>query len=863
MARTINYRKQRGFSMIEALFSAVILGIALLALAGFQAVALQDGSLIKARSVAASLAQEKLDDLRSFSRLADDPTTTGVNECGAGIFCYSEIADNAGGQEIAGTSNLVLPSGSVTGYIDNYSRTWTVSCSPEAAGSAPSFSTTCNSSTKAKLVAVTISWTDSKGADQSVSLQEVIYAMDPSKAARASVNPLSTQSPKVSYTPNSDSVPIEIGGGKSTETSKPLPEVSGGESKRVMLPSVVYTGAAGSEVLVSQEEFVTVNCTCTLRNSTTAWTPHRMVWNGSALEQEYGVEVSKLVGEPNDLNNGNTSQDPLCIECCRDHHDTNIDADDTVTGTQLYPAYRPYIGHADFDSTTGDHKHYKADGTVAAVGEDYIEACRLKRIDGWWRVVQDWLLIDLTAFGCDYFVGTATTECPPSATPVSSKEEEFRTWVKEVLQSFVHYLDDNKSVDTSTSELPSFSSDVDPLLDPDESSDDINVTQGGNKQLIARGIYADVIFEPLGTDDEGAPRNARKVDDEYVTAILPIYSADDFEKLQFLPFYDANMTLLANWSPTSTNTSGSAEYGDCSPSSPSYNITPSPSSAVCVTSEAIDTIDDPTLDYYDDFYSRGKLYGKAASGSTLITAKVARGNNGLTDSASIDGTGTPQYGASLPNTVKATIPASGSTVGVSGRVIRGNSGANLANVTIAASPATGVTCAFTSPGTLSTASAADYTCTVPSGWVGTLAFGDTDATTTYSYTPGATTASITAPATVADVIAYGETASLYGKLWCTGQACGRVAVTTSTGQTCTISGSLVTCANLALVSSAWSGTVTITNMSGYSYQLGTPATAANDCNTQTTAAKTTGTITAGPGDNGSSSSPTAFSFCAK
>lgn len=818
--KKIGIKHQRGFSLIEAMFSALILGVALLGLAGFQAVAMKDGSLVKARSVAASLAQEKLDDLRSFATLD----------------AFDAIADDTGG---------VLPAGAVDGYTDNYERAWTVTCATESAGTALAFGDVCTDAV-AKLATVTITWTDSNDDAQSVSLQGVIYAMDPYRMALATASAFSTQKPKVNYTPNADSVPIEIGGGKSTETSKPLPEVSGGDSKRVTLPSVVYIGASGSETLVSQEEYATVNCTCTLNSDpASAWTPHRTVWNGSALVQEHGEEVSKVVGQPSA-----SGQDPLCTQCCRDHHDTNLDSDGT------FPTYRPYVPSSEFLGS-GDHKHYKADGSEAATGEVYVEACRMKRVDGYWRAVADWQLVELAVFGCDYFVGAAESQCPPAATADPAKQGIFKTWIKSVLQSYVGYLNSNK---TASSPLPAFSSGVTPLLDVADSADDIELISGGNKQLIARGIYVDAVFKPKSS---GTPR---AVDTDYVAAVLPVYSGD-FNKLQHLPFYDANLTKLANWSPTSTDTAGSSDAGDCSKASPDYgSVTPTPS--VCVTSEAIDTINEVTLDYYDDFYSRGKIFGKAASGSTLITASVARGNNGLTSSASITGADTAQT-----QQVKATIPASGTTVGVSGAVIRGNSGVDLSKVTITASPSSGVSCVFTTLD-LATASAADYVCTVPSGWSGTLAFGDSDSTANYSYSPldptyalaaNATTQAITAPNPAPDLIAYGETASLYGRLYATGQAGNQVSVTatnttTNVTTTCTINGGVVTCAGLSLTSGTWSGTVTIANQTGENNGL---AEGVTSCNGATAIAKTTGTLVAGPGDLGSATSPTAFTFCAK
>lgn len=853
---------QRGFSLIEALFSALILAIALLALAGFHVGAFQDSTLVKSRMAATNLAQEKLDDLRSFTVLKDDPATPAVNECAVGTtFCFSEIAPDSGGREIT-TGVLILPTGSVSGFQDNFSLTWTVTCAASVtSGSALSFGTICTTNDIAKLVTVKISWTDNKGVAQDVSLQSVIYSMDPANGANAAVGPAG-KGPKIRYTPNNESVPIDIGGGKSTETSRPLPEVSGGDSRRVTLPSVVYTGSSGSETVVAKEEFATVNCTCNLKSAAeTAWTPHRTVWNGSALEQEKGEQVSKVVGQPSDLsNNGATKQDPLCIECCRDHHDTN--ATTAASGSAPgYPAYRPYVSVAEFLSGTGDHKHYKADGALASLTTDvYVEACRMKRVDGYWRVAADWQLIDLATYGCDYFVDTATEVCLPTQTASTTKLEAYRTWLKNVLKAFVGYLDTNKTVNTASATLPTFDTTgtVNPLLDIAVSTDDVVFGMGKIKQLITRGIYADTVFKKLSS---GTPR---AVDTDYVAAVLPVTS-NDFTKLQYLPFYDANLTLLANWSPTSTNSGGGASYGDCSPApgTITYNDgSPTLTTPVCVTSQAISTANDPSVNYYTSYYSRGRLHGKVA-GSQLITAKVARGNNGLTSSPSINGaTDSVQQ-----RQVKATIASS--TVGVSGLVRKGNSSADLSKVTITASPSSGVSCGYTSPADPTTTSAAAYSCTVPLTWVGTLTFASS---ASYTFSPSAATGTITAPATVPDVIAYGPTASLYGRLYANKAATGQVLITTSTGQTCTVSGDIVSCANVALTSGTWTGTVTIANKSTCggggstlctnNLDVGTTTAATSCTSTGGTNAKSTGSLTAGPGDLGTTSNPNAFTFCA-
>lgn len=786
--------RQTGSGLLEVLVLIVVMAVGMLAMGKMHTVLIRDGGTANNRAVATAIAQEKIDDLRGFKWIdTGSPNTEG---CGDGIFCYSEIADDAGGTQSG--ANLVIPSGSITVGNTAFNRAWT-----------------SVDNTTFKLVTVTVTWTDQNGQGQ-VQLETAIYRHDNNATAlEDSGYGGGGSGPKVAYVPLGipDTVAIEIGGGKSTETSKPLPTVEGGASKTVAFPSVTYEFAIGGGYqLTAQEDFRTVNCTCTLEASGTGWTPHRMVWDptktndpapaweagevvdigtprtnagnlyssetsgttgstapthttgsdsdGSvdwlyigpavqtgALVLEYGHSVTKPVGIPNDLDvQGRTSQSDLCIECCRDHHDV----DD-------YPTYRPYIAHTDF-ANNGDHKHYQTNGTsIANVDDDYVEACRMKRIDGLWKVVPDWLLIDLVNVPCDYFASQSTTQCPPSGANDSTKLTAYRSHVRNVLKAFVNYENTNKAVDTSSSDLPTFTNGVSALLDTSSSSDDVSVTNGGTKQLIARGLYADLIFMPLTFDADGSPTGTpRAIDQTYVTAILPIAASDDFSKLQRVPFYDTNLTLLAIWTPTSTDTAGSADVGDCSLASPTYGTTPSPSGAVCVTSEVIVTIDDPNTAYYDDYYSRGKLHGKLVSGSTLITASIARGNTGLTNSISINGSAAP----TLTSQVKATIPVSGNTLGVSGTVTRANISVDLSSVQIAATPSTGVTCNPTNPGGVNSGtSVLAYTCTVPDPWTGILSFSST--TAGYLFDPS-TSASITAPDPAGNVLVYGPTAIIGG-----------------------------------------------------------------------------------------------------
>ena len=747
----IGTRHQGGFSLVEALFSALILAVALLGLAGFHAAAMQDGSLVKARSIAASLAQEKLDDLRGFTRLEDDATTTGVNECAAPTFCFSEIADNAGGREDGGS--LLLPSGTISGYTDSYSLEWAVTCATETAGSALSFSSTCTDPT-AKRAAVTVSWTDSKGGSQSVELQGVIYAMDPARMAMGTASAFSTQKPVAGYTPvgvpDAVPVPINTGGSQFKESSKPLPEVSqSGDGINVSFDSVVYSSDGAGYQKDSQEEFSSVSCECQFNSGTgTGYTPTRKVWNGSRLVNQAGEAVTKKTGLP--LGNNPPSQ---CDVCCRDHHDR--------AGND--PKYDPQRPTSDY---TGDenHKHYwystcVSSGVGAANCTDaskdaslasgspfsevtdgaYLESCRVGRVDGFWRVMQDWRLRKVTILPYNFLLNNQTN-----------------------LNNYVDVVE--KVVENAVKTDAGASGVTVPTL----GGRDLTLPSGADPvQLLSRAVYVDTIYNVEDDPATSTVNEQNTVDTAYYTALLAKITASQTASnsgwLEFAPFYEANLTLLFDWTSSDT-------------------------SVATVTSEAINAIVDPVNHYYGSF-SRGKVTAQSGTtaGTSTITAKARLSNSGVTGgvnsaSAYVPGVsyGTDVYDNLSTNVLTDTItvsrPAAGTAHSITGKVVKGNGSANVAETGSPASPIT-VTLNTTSGSVVSPCSAqvgdSDvyawyYSCTVSDGWTGTLTFDSTgsvytfDDATSRSLTTSSMT--VTSATTVGQVIAFGDTVTLTGQV---------------------------------------------------------------------------------------------------
>lgn len=800
-ARLVGRACQRGFSLIEALFSALILAIALLGLAGFQVAAMSDASLVKARSVGVSLAQEKLDDLRGFTRLADDPATTTINECATPTFCFSEIAQNAGGAEESGGA-LVLPSGNVAGYLDGYSIAWTVTCSAETAGSALAFSASC-SDADAKLATVTVSWTDSKGAGQTVSLQGVIYAMDPARMAGGLARSFSSAKPVASYTPigvpDGVPVPINTGGSQYKESSKPLPEVSqSGTGIEVSFDSVIYSGGDGNYTKDSQEEFATVGCECQF-SSGEGYTPTRKVWNGRSLEVKAGEKVPKAVGIPLD----NQAPD-ACTVCCRDHHDRADSSD---------PKYDPQRPASDY--TGGNHKHYwytdcvgqancsdSAKNTSLASATPftevtsgaYLESCRVMRTDGFWRVLQDWELRKVTILPYNFLLDTGNLT-------------NYVGLVTAVVKNAVTTDSGNGGITP------------DPL-----SGRDLSLSPGDKPvQLLARAVYVDKIYSE---DDPSS------LDTAYYTALLEKISAGGTDWLESAAFYEANLTLLYDWTSSET-------------------------SIATVSSEPISAIYDPTNGYYGSF-SRGKVTVQSgtSAGSTTITARARLANSGITGGVNRTGSSYVagvSYGTDIDDNAKTLIDtitvnrlAEGSSHSIIGKVLKGNSSVNVAE---AGSPLT-VT-ANTSSGSVMTACApqagdADanawyFSCKVSDNWTGTLTFSSTGKVYTFgdSSSDSYTTSEIKVSGTytAADVKAYGAYATLRGYVGKDDNPSGNPQPdVTASSTTITFTGATATgtCSDKAVVGSGtnaklsyscvvptgWTGAITVlvdSTIGGYTY----------------------------------------------
>lgn len=840
---------RRGFGLIEVMVLVFVLGVGLLALGKTQGIVLRDSGTANNRSIAISLAQEKLEDLRSFKWI--DAASATPNEaagisCGSnGVPCFVTIANNAGGA--IANDVLVFPSGDIVMGNTTFNRTWTVvnnhfaNSSGGICGAGTVLVTACDTSATRtpdlKFVTVTVSWADQNDADPSTPL-----VIDPHTVALSTVlgkddalittfsaggggGDFGGKAPQVTYTKGiaPDVVPVPIGQDSvKKETSKPLPDVvAAGSSVATTFETVTYldNGSDGTKQVL--DDFTTVSCVCEFANPASgagypasyySWDADKKALNVTFPKNESEASTAETVTKNRGVP-GVNGQHSLCTKCCNDHHDSSN------TATALYDPDRPVN-----DYINGDHKHYyyanasnpAAGLTEVAVvaGNKYLENCRFLRVDGYYRLMQDWSARDLIVMPKDNYLTNADTLTA------------YQEYVQDVIRSAV-YTDcvaagGTTCADNNQQTFPAKSD----LVNRNKTS------ATGNLQLLSRAVYVGRIYKK-----PSAANSPRSLDNEYYKHLTEKVAANQTDAavkwLDIVPFNEVNTTLLTTWS-TSNGT------------------------AVTVTNQPIADIGASVANYYG-VYSRG-LATVTGAGAADIYAYLLPSNSGLTGGSKPDAfTGAKDYDASLAESGTIAYPAAigidrhdhrsalrktdfvnisaNATPAINGNVYLGNIHANLISVTVTAVPLSGavVNCVLSGEGTTR-----GYSCPVPSGFTGNVRIASSNSSFFFDYGIDDTyntekddgysaesplLTNVTAPIEGGMFWVLSPTSEIRGTINCNPvEACNQVVITTSDGVACTIVGGASVVCPVTLTAGTtppyvWSGQISIANAAGFNHAL--------------------------------------------
>ena len=568
-------RLHNGFTLIEVLIGIVIFAVGMMALAQLQGSLSRSSSDANARTVAINLAEEIIEEFRSFSQTTYSEAVPAFNNI---VSARLDRTESRGGIEYTVTS-------AVTPYYYNPASGAFQEAKPDPDVVNPDI----------RQVELTVSWGAGEEAvalgTGSITITDVISSFTTSTGAKVVFNNAtnSLYAPPVDYNPgqNPDIISIQLGQNKFKESTTPLPDViRQNEKVETKFDVVTYSQSDDGATFLRREEFRAVSCQCTLRSSTSSSQGglRPTIWGGS--EYSEGEFVAKAYGA-----SASNQQSIYCDLCCRDHHDGGTGADD-VAGDPGRSRYNPFRNPDDYHGTgafAGDHKHYNRDQNGALVlaenaGDSYIEACRLVRKDGFFRVAQDLRQEGLNAF-------------PANFLDEESEIDSYSDYVTDAIAAYESVVGSNDLYELNPPALTRPES-MSPAVvfpastpgNPTQMSDTGIATQ----QLRSRGIYLDYM-----SDDLRVKINCLDMGGTGAACETPgVASA-----MEIIPFYDVQLTWLSRWTESPTNI------------------------PIDVTNEAVAD---------DNSHSRGfAILGDGFDDST-ITSSVHSGNLGLTATDPID-----------------------------------------------------------------------------------------------------------------------------------------------------------------------------------------------------------------------------------
>lgn len=385
-------RGRKGFSLIEVMVAVVILSFGLLALAALQASLFRAGAESKARESATAIAQQVIEDARTFAFVT--PPTGYTGYAYQGLDTANLGKTTMGGVEFTTTrtvSRWVNASGTTTFQIDTANTGAVTSGIPEF-----------------KMVTVAVSWADEAGNPKSVEIKDAISAIAPSDAAQVAKKPGDgPEAPKVHIEPpnkdNPQVVPIAVGGDQSSASSNPKPQQFVQDVSAATVFSVMtFTGSSSAEqVLLNRKlDVAAVSCICSAGGVSTTANPkfEPTVWSGLQLAylQPKTSAAGSKVGTPV-VSNSSPEIKEMCTVCCRDHHDGALKEAPTRAKPRTDP-WRLYTA-AEVDSKEEHYGYPPSSGNgfelevLRPLGDDtanrYIDSCQLIRVGGRMRLAVD------------------------------------------------------------------------------------------------------------------------------------------------------------------------------------------------------------------------------------------------------------------------------------------------------------------------------------------------------------------------------------------------------------------------------------------------------------------------------------------
>lgn len=551
-----------GFSMIDVLVSIIVMATALLGLAVLQSSLTRNTADSRARSQLAQYADGLIDKSRQTGYSAIPIGTSTVTAASGATFSQAALDV----QNAAGISNLqaVTTVGEFT-YADPNVRGANSNCTGQFIPSNSSTNTySCpvgnGTPSQYKNVQVALTWTDATGTSRTLTENTVVSPLELDTGgglqnASAGSTGITTPIVREPSPVVPGVIPIAIGANTDTAATNPRPELSSVQNA-TSYNVLTYKDLTTQVQIQQRVETVIAGCSCQYgRQITTgvfapAWRP--TFWDGTKYAEPTPAYTSPAGEDPTvaqaTINNAGTGfsagQSPLCMQCCRDHHDyandelnlnkTAASPNDYITDTILYDPFRIAAGDT-------AHTHYRWSGTPASfttvpitdTTHPYMESCRMIRVNGLWRVATDLNAeqVGLVATASQAANGIpsapASTMAATSWIPDANAEVLYQNFVKDYL--------DQKVAQNGTPVAPTLYHNEG--LDAPTTLAFDGGTLGFAEYMHARGLYLDHL-EPAAVNKIQDAATHCAAGSTTIDCVLP-----------YIPFTSINLTELAIWAP--------------------------------------------------------------------------------------------------------------------------------------------------------------------------------------------------------------------------------------------------------------------------------------------------------------------------
>jgi hypothetical protein len=543
----MNGRRMAGVTLLEVVLGIAVFAFGMLALVQLQGNLTKSSADANTRTVAGNIAEELAEDIRGYQQVQ---AIAGTPIDGTGQWEYLELTGTALDHTVQ-RGNLDY---AVTAAISDF---WWDAASerfietdavdpPVAPNGLPQVYADF------KLLRINVAWdanqefyVDDENTGQlgtgSMTIYEIIPSSPPILGAKIAADlnaPLG--GPVVAYTPglNPDIVALKLNDERLKESTTPVPKViRAGELSETYFEVVSYNSAT---TFLRREEFVSVGCACTLNPNGDApeFGRRPTVWNG--VEYTEGDRVT----DKDVAVSASNQQSAFCEVCCRDHHDGGSTESDIEFSDDLRLVYDPWNYNPAEKGI--NHEHYgrtnKGELYVAGDNDDYLEACRLVRRDGFFRVAQDFNQQAFYAVADNYLDNLAEVGeySDYVTTAVADFYEQGQVNLAQPGDDGVRRFT-NPADGLKYTHLPASREDV-ALAGPATS---LPTALGfENQQLRSRGIYLDYM-----TNEVEAKIAKCVASGGGAGCPIPGYSTP----LEIYPFFELQLTNLSNWTEEPLN----------------------------------------------------------------------------------------------------------------------------------------------------------------------------------------------------------------------------------------------------------------------------------------------------------------------